>query len=90
MVVLVMFQLKPEATICARVSAGLIEVDKDFRVAEWSATSVTSRDSSAGQTNWLFGDHVHCAERLGLKVHSRLFEAGASRWGGPRTLVLRP
>jgi len=88
MVVLVMFQLKPEAAICARVSAGPIEVDKDFRVTEWSPASVTSCDSGLGQTNWLFRDHVHCAEGLGLEMHGCLFEAGASRGGRPRTLVL--
>jgi len=43
-----MFQFKPEATICARVSAGLIEIDEYFRMAKWSTTAVASCDSSLG------------------------------------------
>jgi len=88
MVVLVMLQLKPEATICARVSARPIEVDKDFRVAEWTAASVTSCDSGLGQADWLCGDHFHRAEGLRLELHGCLLEARAGRWGRPRTLVL--
>ena len=53
-------------------------------------TPVTSCNSGFGQTNGLPGDQVHCAQRLGLELHGRLFEAGASRGGRPRTLVLRP
>jgi len=87
MVVLVMFQLKSKAAICARMGAGFIEVDKDFRVTERSIASVASCDPGLGQPNWLLSNHFHCAERLGLKMHGRLFEAGASRWSGPRTLV---
>jgi len=90
MVVLAMFQLKSEATICARVSAWFVEVDEDFGVTEWSAASVTSRDSGFGQTDWFFGDHIHCAEGLGLEVHGRLLEARTGRRGRPRTLALRP
>jgi len=90
MVVLVMFQFKPEPAICARVGAGLIKIDEDFRVTEWASTSVTSCDSGLGQTNWLLCDQVHCAERLGLELHSSLFEARASRGGRPGPLVLRP
>jgi len=90
MVVLVMLQLEPKATICARVSAWLVEVDEDFGVTKWSATSVASCDSGFGQTDWLFGDHIHCAEGLGLEMHGRLLEARAGRWGRPRSLVFRP
>jgi len=90
MVVLVMLQLEPQATICARVGARPVEVDEDFGVTECSATSVTSRDSGCGQTDGLFGDHIHCAEGLGLEMHGRLLEARAGRWRRPRTLVLRP
>jgi len=88
MVVLVMFQLKSEATICARVSAWFVEVDEYFGVTEWSAASVTSRDPGFRQTDGLFGDHIHCAERLGLEMHGRLLETRAGRRGRPRTLVL--
>jgi len=87
MVVLVMLQFESETTICARMGAGFIEVDEDFRVTERPAASVTSCDSGLGQTDRLFGDHIHCAEGLGLKLHSRLFEARASRGGRPRLLV---
>jgi len=88
MVVLVMFQLKPEAAICARVGARLVKIDEDFGVTEWPAASVTSCDSGLGQTNWLLSNQVYCAEGLGLKLHGRLFEARASRGGRPRPLVL--
>ena len=58
---------------------------------EWKdsvRTSVTSCDSGLGQTDWLVGNHFHCAEGLGLELHGRLLEARAGRWRRPRTLVL--
>lgn len=48
MVMFVMFQLKSKTAICARVGAGFIEIDKDFRMTEWSSASVASRDSGLG------------------------------------------
>ena len=52
------------------------------------STSVASCDSGFGQTNRLPGDHVHCTEGLGLELHGRLLEAGASCRCWPRALVL--
>ena len=56
--------------------------------AESARTSVASRNSGLGQTNWLPGNHFHRTEGLGLELHGRLFETGARRGGRPRTLVL--
>lgn len=77
--------LESNSAVCAGVSTGLVQVDEDFRVSKGASTSVASSYPGVREADRFILDHLHCAQRIRLKLHSCLLKprAGVNIWPGP-------
>jgi len=65
---------EPETTVSARLGAGRVEIDEDFRMAQCATTSVTDRHPTVDQPDGLLLDQLDGGQRVGLSGHVGLLE----------------
>jgi len=85
-----MSPLEAQSTISARSWSGLIQIDKDFRMSQWSTPTVAGSDPSVAQNNRLVIDDLHRAEGCRLKFIRNLFKARGGSWWWAGLLRCRP
>lgn len=87
-VVVTLFEAKTAVT--ARPGTRSVQVDIDFGMTQWAASSVTYCFPTFHNSDRLVCDESHGTKRIWLKLHSRLFKARTGTTRGSSALVFGP